>query len=368
MLRKRRPTPSKKEPVIYSVGRITTPVHPGIWKVNVQQEISAWTRQWTSIRRACDRRLDGCIELPHVPNHSVGIEIEAERCSGLGDRTWPSNVWSIKQDGSLRNHGVEFISPAIQTEECREMLGFLFGYLDHLGVEPDFSWRTSIHVHLDVTSLSVEEFRNFLLTYFVFEDCLFEFANPGRRETNIFCTPINRANFYALSEFISSENQLPLLRESLASLAREVKKYSALNLLHLWDFGTVEFRHLRGTDDLPFLCRWIDLLLKLLTFSKETNKDTLYQFIERLNTNSAYSEFAEAVFGDAAEKCLKFPLSTQMLERGVSLAKEIIHGNRLVKELSVSPSSGLMGFYRLQEKKKQTDRLQKRASNKGATW
>ena len=303
-------------------------------------------------------------ELPEkLPNigTTIGIEIECENIAQLTTQlVFPAN-WVYKTDGSLRNNGMEFISPANSVYEVLPSLALVLAWI-HSG-SPDFSWRTSVHVHIDCSSLTVEEFKRFIILYFLFEEALFQFANPARKETNIFCTPITRCDFYAISEFIHAPNDNPIaLKNAFDVMSGRIKKYSALNLGHMYDFGTVEFRHLRGTGDPKLFGTWLTILCSLYDAAKTLSSEELFQYVKRLNTTSSYDEFTEHVFGDVKEHLLS-PFSSFFLSRGVSLVKEVLYGGSLLKDSPKAPiTSGLAQFVRLAHKKNKSDRLQRKVT------
>lgn len=286
----------------------------------------------------------------------IGIEIECEQITSPNPLSWDHNLWFFKGDGSLRNGGLEFISPALLPNQLQSALSFILAWLQWQQPKADFSWRTSIHVHLECIDLPIEKFKSLLLLYFIFEDSLFQFANPGRKETNIFCTPINRANFYALNNFINSTDST-YIRAYFTELNQYIRKYSALNLNHMYDFGTIEFRHLRGTNNPKILNVWLHLLLALFQAAIDIPQKELFESISNLNTTSAYDAFTEKVFGEELSAALFSPMHSHFLSHGVSLTKEVVYGQDFLQTIKCSPSGGLVKFLNLKEKQRRKDRL-----------
>lgn len=281
----------------------------------------------------------------------VGIEIECEMVNAGALHSTPLYNWNLKSDGSLRNHGAELVSCAHKVEELPLSLCMALAWLHQKG-NPDFSWRTSVHVHLDCSKMLIEDFKKMLLLYFLFEGSLFEFANPGRRDTNIFCTPLTRTNFYVLKDFIHAQEKHS--KNAFDALIAVIRKYSALNLAHMLDFGTVEFRHLRGTGNPQFLFRWISLLLLLMKSAQELSKDEIYSNISKLNTSSGYDEFTEKIFGEDLKSLFASPLNSLFLSNGVSLAKELICNSPAIQN---HKKSGLSRFVDLKIQQSKKDHL-----------
>jgi hypothetical protein len=113
---------------------------------------------------------------------------------------------------------------------------------------PDkFSERTSIHVHVNCLPLTSQEVRNIVLVYAIFEEVFFKLVHPKRRH-NIHCVP--------LTETFLPNNY----KHSLLSLVARWHKYTALNLLPLKRYGTIEFRHMHGHDDPELLSEWLSAI------------------------------------------------------------------------------------------------------------
>lgn len=209
----------------------------------------------------------------------VGIEVEAERVGGSANHL-DGEGFAVKEDHSLRNNGREVVTYPISADYAVPAFAKI---VSNLGQKVEFTKRTSIHVHMDCTRLTMEQVLNIVYVYTLFEESLFGFCDPSRRRS-IFCVP--------LTSFISGE------LDTLESMVSRWGKYSALNLMTLQTLGTVEFRHLEGTNDVEKFRKWVYLISRIYAYaiSKPTNK--LLETILKLNTNSNYYEFANDVFGD----------------------------------------------------------------------
>lgn len=343
---------------IGTIFNVHSRVYP--WSItNIPDQIEEFLRQNPRHREFYERTLQKC-PLDFVkPGTLIGIEIEVENITLHSVAGHIPPVWQVKTDGSLRNNGVEFVSSAMRPADVFPSLAILYGYMQAVKLTPDFSWRTSTHVHLEAYKLSIPQFKRLLLLYFIFEGALFEFANPGRRETNIFCTPLTRTNFYPLAEFIDCAEDKEKLKKTFDSLCLVLRKYSALNLAHMYDFGTIEARHMRGTENVEFLSKWVALLLELFNSAINITDADLALDVSRLNTASSYDEFTEKIFGDKKD-CLLSPINPALLSRGISLVKEILYGGKLIKETRFSKTGGLAKFLDLTEKQSKSDHLMRK--------
>jgi len=215
-------------------------------------------------------------------NTYLGIEVEVENVEFYDES---SPYWKMIDDGSLRNNGREFITPPIRAWRVEHALSRLF---NDLNASVDFSERTSIHVHMNIRTLTLDQLETLLLTYLLFEKVLFKFIGNNRYE-NIFCVPL-------------CESKMPVQLRSLIQKADTLKidwrKYTALNLLPIWEKGTIEFRHLHGTKDLAKIMPWINMILSLKMFALKHPPEYIWHRIGTLNSTSQYRQFAAEVFGD----------------------------------------------------------------------
>lgn len=230
-------------------------------------------------------------------NVLIGIEIEVENCT---DFPYLSNYWKVDSDGSLRNHGVEFISQPLRTKQIPYAIEYLKDLL-YLNNNPDFSDRTSIHIHLNVRDFTIERLKTFLLLYCIFEKHFFNIAGT-KRENNIFCVPL-----YKTEQVISLEYFTDALIDW--------NKYNALNLGCVLGndinkrFGTVEFRHLYGTLNTNILYPWINSIVHLRDYSLLINLEDTIEILKTLNTTSEYIALYKRIFKTT---CLDFKLISKL--------------------------------------------------------
>lgn len=163
-----------------------------------------------------------------------GIEMECEgvRSTSYGPMSRLHEAgWEGVGDGSLRNSGVEFVSPPVTYQAACDMLQVLYQVKDEYHYRS--SVRTSMHVHVNMRAETFDTLNNVLAAYCIVEPLLFLLCGPAREE-NIYCVPFYRAN--------APLRQLGRLKAGRRGWS-EVCKYSALNIASLNKFGTLEFRH-----------------------------------------------------------------------------------------------------------------------------
>ena len=232
-------------------------------------------------------------------NNTFGIEVEVEGVlveysddefiDGVSPSAYCSgNVskygWLTKEDGSLRNGGVEFISMPTNGKHLYHVLDNLFKLIPK---NTDFHPRAGIHVHVNCVDMSVAQVRRAILLYILFEPMFFSLVDKNRKK-NIFCVPVESAN--AASD---------LLLLSTKRRKDSVQKYLALNIDTLYYYGTIEFRHLQSTNDLAVIGRWLKVIDNLFNFAKLSEDfDGLLQQVFNLTSNSQFDYLGCEVFGD----------------------------------------------------------------------
>lgn len=251
----------------------------------------------------------------------VGIEIEVEN---ITQQMIFLAYWDAKSDGSLRNNGVELVSVPLQIKQVQLALEHVFDVLNQNN-KPDFSNRTSIHIHVNCRDLTQDQLYNFILLYAIFEKHFYNIVG-NKRLNSIFCVPVFRTN------------QLKHLNTVVYGLSPEWHKYCGLNLLPLYQnsvtqgYGTIEFRHLHGTSDQQEILEWINDILCLRKFACEVNKEELIQLIKEMNTTSSYLSLYSQVFA----KGRKILTNKKDFEECVSNIKRELFGDDYMNTLKRS--------------------------------
>lgn len=187
-----------------------------------------------------------------------GVEYEIEDIVGKGQA---DSRFHIEVDHSLRNNGLEFKSRPSPFNKALE--DFMFLHSTIAVGDKAYSERTSTHVHVNVSNLQLKEVRQLVLTYALLEPLFFKFVGETR-QNSIFCVPL----YYTI---------LPqLYSRDIATQHSKWHKYTAFNLLPLGHndntaaLGTVEFRHLYGTNNLAVFTDWLTSLRELYTFIEKS--------------------------------------------------------------------------------------------------
>lgn len=257
----------------------------------------------------------------------VGIEVEVENI-----KSEPSipKFWMQEADGSLRNHGKEYKSVPLEPEQAFSAIWMLWQVLYKASTaKPDFSWRTSIHVHVNAIEMDDDEFQNLLLLSLVFEEMMFHLVGSEREDSN-FCAPLCRSILTdTLKGYFSGKTTLKSLFKTWNAgggmdAGSGLYKYASVNLSRLGDLGTVEFRHLGGTGNMVLLFQWLALILQMYRAAVLNSPIKLHSKIKMLNSTKDYEEFVEDIFG---KKLMKFLVSKnfkEMLYENITLVKEML--------------------------------------------
>lgn len=229
----------------------------------------------------------------------VGLEVEVENIINPTHifPTSEGHVWRCTEDGSLRNNGIEYVSVPLSTEDVEWALVNLFksftGSSKWRGYE--FSERTSIHVHMNVLDMSYEQLQTLLLAYILVEPILYSYVSGGR-DKNIFCVPLKESPFFSLGlakviKSIDKGTFNDFIRNGWS-------KYTGLNLMPIIKYGSIEFRHLVGTDNIPFILNWINLILGIKDFAMKVRYEDLINSLQSINTSSEYLPLLESIIPD----------------------------------------------------------------------
>ena len=122
-----------------------------------------------------------------------GIEIEVENVHP----NQPAEVlyyWNVTEDGTLRNNGREFITHPLRLEQIPAALEEFNKFINP---DCEFTERTSVHIHMNVRDLCIEEIFNTILIYLACEKVLFRWVGH-KRDNNPFCIPLHYTNYKKL--------------------------------------------------------------------------------------------------------------------------------------------------------------------------
>lgn len=236
------------------------------------------------------------------PDKEVGIEIEVEGIYLPRDLDGRRYNWAFKQEGSLRGDecGEYVLRKPIERSkvfEEVEKLGALFKQRDSRIFGSN---RTSVHVHINVQDWNIVEVINFVILYLIYEDILVRYCGESR-EGNLFCLRSKDAEYLysALFNVGTTKNYENLQGNNL--------RYASINVEALSKFGSLEFRSMRGTVDPSEIEEWVNILLSLKDFAKETERpeEILHEISVQGITaysNKVFGEYYGCLFKEGDEQ------------------------------------------------------------------
>lgn len=265
----------------------------------------------------------------------VGIEIECENVRNRGDIPQGNqlhvyeNSWIQKEDGSLRNHGAEFVTRVGMTaEQAGPALRVLDDVFGSMYPEITANNRTGVHVHLNCLNKTIPQIVAVCMAYCLVEKSLFLFS--GGRTENIFCVPV-RSSDNVVPEVIRSYKATSM--DDYRRLSRAIRrspKYLAFNLGALTNFGTIEFRHAQGTAKPSTIIPWLKTLVHLFDYASTQDVEAFLERIRVLNTTSQYESLIR-------EMLPEFFIQTVGLGMLIS---DMTQGSTFVKMALIPPEEG----------------------------
>lgn len=189
------------------------------------------------------------------------IEVEAEFKNPLS--TVGVEDFAITHDNSLRGYGYEFISKVpVSIDNLLEHVTKLFSVPDFIkNYKP--SPRTSTHVHVNAMHWTYEQLIQFFMVYYTVEPYLMKVAGKDR-ESNLFCMQMHEADgVMDAVKMVIDKDWRRLTKEQTFN----TYKYSALNVASIGRLGSVEFRQMRGTNDVREVTEWLRLINNVVVFA-----------------------------------------------------------------------------------------------------
>lgn len=259
----------------------------------------------------------------------VGIEVEVE---GANLNPIDSDIWKTEDDGSLRGifpHGrSEYVlKKPIGIKTVEQAITALAEH--QKDAKLNFSFRCSVHVHVNVGDLTFEEFLAYLYLVILLESPLMTLCGE-ERIGNRFCLRVPDAEGY-IEHLKAVFGRGP---EYLRAFNAGQVRYSAINIASVAKYGSLEFRGMKGTLDTEVLIPWCQTLFRLREVAKKFG-DPIAVHDEFVKTQNM--AFAKKHLG---KNHVLFDLenSVKDIDRSFSLALELPHA---FKEYEAQPKKAM---------------------------
>jgi len=187
--------------------------------------------------------------------NTFGFEIEIENTTRRRLFPLAEKDYKIVLDGSLRNGGVEVVSPPFLGISKTKLE--YYKVLQFLKSRGSFSYRCGVHVH--VGTFKLEDVEKLIRAYLPYERDFFEIF-PNRKGNN-FCIPVLDTDEDAL---LLGSLVLTPKAHIAEDLCENWGKYSAMNIKPILSQGTVEFRVASGSFDHRKVFKMFDLIESVL--------------------------------------------------------------------------------------------------------
>lgn len=187
----------------------------------------------------------------------VGIELEVEALTPLPIIN--EKGWRTKEDPSLRYHALEYVTarPIKCDDKKLERIRYLTDKVNQSAVNQG-SPRTSLHVHVNVSDLQPIQVWTAITGYWLLDNLLMQYCDDELRSGNCFCLRLKDAEYllHACQEDLKEV-------APFQSLQVDRLRYASQNLKAIGDFGSLEYRGMRGTTDPDVIHEWSNNLFKL---------------------------------------------------------------------------------------------------------
>lgn len=230
-----------------------------------------------------------------IPDCRVGLEFEFENPGGIGlarilDRHPLLRYYDTHPDGSLRDNGFEFVlKDPLMGEQLKDAITLMC----EANLPFMQTYRTSIHVHVDATSMELEQLKSSFLAYAMVERGLFSFVGKGRVESN-YCVPWFSSPRYLAGVAGALFSADPKFSK-FGNFIKNSPRYAALNINSLHKYGSLEFRHMGQTLNPKMICTWVSACMLIKKVGMTVPYDEVETWIYRTPM-----EVYSSVFGDLA--------------------------------------------------------------------
>lgn len=251
-----------------------------------------------------------------------GIEVEAE---GKGMKAVASDFWRSEDDPSLRGR---FPDSRIEHVLCQPIvMKDVLPALKELAesqakAKLNFSFRTSVHVHVNMHELTYKQILNVIYTYLLLEEPLLNYCGE-KRVGNRFCLRLQDAEglLESLKAVFSNGEG------SLFAIARDSIRYASINLEAIPKYGSIEFRGMRGTLDVDTIHAWVKMLEKIRAYALSMEDvEAVHEQFRAVGAN----DFIKGVLGSTLTKLVGDDFEYQ-LNKSYSLSLDLPYAYKAYK-------------------------------------
>lgn len=255
-----------------------------------------------------------------VGHYGIEVEVEGDSLPHLDNVTWGTH-----RDGSLRGESAEYVTQGpILFSEVEKAVKSLNAAFKKKESVLNLSFRTSVHVHMNVQEMELDKLVSVVYIYYLFEELLMQYCGQDR-VGNRFCLRLRDCD--GISDII--RNTFSQNGQGIRKINANNVRYSALNLASLPKFGSLEFRGMRGTVDVGTIKTWVSLLDCIKNSQFNTAKE-VFDFLE----NNGPLKLAENVFGELFNHIF-FENAAHEILYNASLAIMIPHTIKFVEKEQV---------------------------------
>lgn len=193
------------------------------------------------------------------------LEIEGENLPSAGKLARVSGktsgaMWHTKADGSLRGEALEYVlNTPCKVEEVDDMVNGLYATFKANDTNLLLSNRCSTHVHVNMGGKKVNELTSAIALWTAFEEPLTLWAGE-ERVNNHFCLGAKDCNGGTVTSWRA------FLRTGRQDFNDNLK-YSALNILTLFRFGSIEYRVMNASEDPSRIIDWSKFVFQLTRYA-----------------------------------------------------------------------------------------------------
>ncbi|KWH03706.1 hypothetical protein WT58_24030 [Burkholderia territorii] len=238
-----------------------------------------------------------------------------------------SAVWRSEDDGSLRGHYPDtrceyILTSPLKIDAVGAALKTLKDDLDAAGAELKFSYRCSVHVHVNVQQMEYQQLLAMIYGYYLLEEPFMTYCGKSRKGNN-FCLRLSDAE--GVLDTLTRMFETP---DMLHAMGHDHNRYAAMNFEALQKYGSLEFRGMEGNLDVKRIETWCKALVRLREWAiKQDTPKAVYELYTRLGP----IVFLEDVLGDLVGD-FQYARCIKDIQKSFSISIDLPFSFRLHKE------------------------------------
>ncbi len=273
--------------------------------------------------------------LPEVTHSSlfkttdhIGLEIEVQ--GGESRDIHRLSHWNVVPEGSVRGFELVLNQPKAGEDLLHAIIEAEEGMNQYMeqgsrSFEQVFPEMTSVHCHINILDMTVDQLISFLTLSIMFESILYNYVESHRNKNHFCLATLDAQDIITrIKDFVREYRRTgdSNVRRVLSGLFTQSRtKYAGINLSSIAQYGSLEFRMHQGTHQSNDLIRWVNIIqtIKAYAMGEDRTPSNILETKQEIGITTLFQQ----VLGDYSMHLETDGLEQEILD-GIRQAQDFV--------------------------------------------